>query len=171
MISVRTRIWLTLARWLLRERGLPPERVSRLQLRCWPWDLDMNFHMNNSRYLGLMDMGRWHLLLRTGTASEMWRRRWAPVAVRLEIDFRKSLAPFQRFTLESRTHAIGTRSCTVQQRFILPDGTVAAEALVVCLFRGKDGTVPLATVLEACPDLGLPVEEPAYEVTAMSSTT
>ncbi len=39
------------------------------------------------------------------------------------------------------------------------------------VFRpGEEGTIPLATVLEACPELGL-LAEPRYEETAMSSTT
>src|SRR6185503_3961101 len=34
---------------------------SNLSLRVWPNDLDLNIHVNNGRYLTLMDLGRMDL--------------------------------------------------------------------------------------------------------------
>lgn len=47
--------------------GLPDE--SHLAMRVWPTDLDVQRHMNNGRYLSLMDLGRMDLLVRSG----FWR--------------------------------------------------------------------------------------------------
>jgi acyl-CoA thioesterase FadM len=152
MMTVRARIATTVLRWLAFERHRPPEVVGRLALVCWPWDCDINLHMNNSRYLALMDLGRWHHVLVSGVGREMRRRGLAPVAVHVDIDFRKSLQPFQRFTLETRIAEVGTKSVTVAQTFLLGD-VVAAEAHVVVVFRDKHGTQPVAPMLEALPHM------------------
>ncbi|HBU98209.1 MAG TPA: thioesterase, partial [Thalassospira lucentensis] len=42
---------------LVRSR-LDPLDPSVLHFRAWPFDLDINVHMTNSRYFALMDLGR-----------------------------------------------------------------------------------------------------------------
>ena len=54
------------ARRPLPARGLGFLDESAIRLRVWPNDLDANLHMNNSRYLLAMDLGRWELVMRTG---------------------------------------------------------------------------------------------------------
>jgi acyl-CoA thioesterase FadM len=152
MMTVRARIAATVLRWLAFERKRPPEVVGRLSLRCWPWDCDVNLHMNNSRYLALMDLGRWHHVLVSGIGREMRRRHLAPVAVHVDIDFRKSIQPFQRFTLETRVAEVGTKSITIAQTFWLGD-VLAATANVVVLLRDQEGTQPVAPLVEALPHL------------------
>ncbi len=152
MMSVRVRLAAILARWCLFERKRAPVTTSELVMRVWPTDCDLNMHMNNSRYLALMDAGRWHYLLRTGLAAEVWRRRWAPVAVRVEIDFKKSLAPGERFRLETQTERLGERSVTMHQRFWRGD-ELAAEARVVCLWRHAGESQAVAPLYEAFPQL------------------
>jgi hypothetical protein len=61
--GVLLRLWYTLATGLARPRlGVLDE--CRVALRVWPNDLDSNLHMNNSRYLLAMDLGRWDYGLR-----------------------------------------------------------------------------------------------------------
>ena len=62
-------LFLRLIRVLLtiRSRGqLAPFEDSVLTFRVWPGDLDLNVHMNNGRYLTVMDLGRLDLMARTG---------------------------------------------------------------------------------------------------------
>ncbi len=152
MISVRLRVVGVVIRWLLVERGRAPVASSSLALRCWPWDCDVFRHLNNARYLSLMDVGRWHLIL----ASGLWRRirdtQAFPVMVRGEIDFRRSIKPFERFTLETRQHKVGSRSVVVSQRFLVGD-EVAAEALVTLTFLRKGRPVEVAAVLDPLPHM------------------
>lgn len=162
MMTVRLRIAAMLARWALTGRQAPPVATSRLALRCVWTDCDINGHMNNSRYLALMDLGRWHYMLATG----LWRftldRKWAPVAVRVEIDYKKSLKPGDRFELETEACARTERSVTIRQRF-WRDGVLAADAKVVVLFMHKGQVQALAPLLEAVPHarpVARPPEEP-----------
>ena len=70
---------------------------SVLTFRVWPNDLDLNLHMNNARYLAVMDIGRFDLVMRCGLARLVWRRKLKPVVASAMVRFRRSLAPFERF--------------------------------------------------------------------------
>lgn len=157
MMTVRLRIGAMLARFALFDRKKPPVQTGRLPLRCVWTDCDINGHMNNSRYLALMDLGRWHYMLATG----LWRftldRKWAPVAVRVEIDYKKSLKPGDRFELETQAIMNSERTVTIQQRF-WKDGVLCADAKVIVLFMHKGQVQSLAPLLEAVPH-ARPVEE------------
>jgi acyl-CoA thioesterase FadM len=133
MMTVRLRLAWLLARWALVERRQPQATESQLAMRCWPFDCDINRHMNNSRYLALMDLGRYHLTLRSGLWRELWRRRWSPMLVRAEIDFKRGLSPGQPFVLETTLARHTTRSAVMRQRFT-SQGQVVAEAQVTAVF-------------------------------------
>jgi len=64
-----------------------------------PHDLDLNVHMNNARYLALMDLGRIDFLLRSGAWWRVRRLGGHAVAGGLLVRFRRPLAPFQAITL------------------------------------------------------------------------
>ncbi|MBM3607661.1 MAG: thioesterase [Alphaproteobacteria bacterium] len=76
--------------------------VSKLNMRVWPNDLDTNLHMNNGRYLTIMDLGRFDLILRMGLMKEARKRKWIPVLSAANVRFRRELRLFQKFRLESR---------------------------------------------------------------------
>jgi Thioesterase-like superfamily len=76
-------LWLRLLRLLVasffRARLDPTRDASQLAFRVWPHDLDLSFHMNNGRYLTIMDLGRADLMLRSGLWRAILRHGWAPV--------------------------------------------------------------------------------------------
>ncbi|HEX9502601.1 MAG TPA: thioesterase, partial [Thermoanaerobaculia bacterium] len=49
---------------LRRRRGVLDE--SLIRLRVWPTDMDLNFHLNDGRYLSLSGVARVDLMLRSG---------------------------------------------------------------------------------------------------------
>lgn len=67
------RLWLLVQLPFVRRAGLLAP--SRLTLRVWPTDCDLNFHMNNGRYLTFMDLGRVHLLAQMGLLAVALARR------------------------------------------------------------------------------------------------
>ena len=99
-------LWFRIFIYLLgapfRARLAAPFDVSRLTFYVLPNDLDVNLHMNNGRYLTIMDIGRFDLLMRMGLAREARRRKWMPVLSAAKVRFRRELRLFQKFTLESR---------------------------------------------------------------------
>jgi acyl-CoA thioesterase FadM len=76
--------------------------VSRIAFRVWPFDLDVNVHMNNARYVALMDLGRLDIIVRSGLGGVVLRRRLQPVIASAMVRYRRSLLPFERFTLVTR---------------------------------------------------------------------
>lgn len=128
-----------------------------IHLRVWPTDLDLNLHMNNGRYLTVMDLGRLDLTFRCGLGGLLLRRRWRPVVGAVRIRFRRSLDPFERYALETRLLGWDGKWLYLGQRFLKGDGDLAAEAYVRAVFLGAEGAVPPAELLR---ELGLEVDSP-----------
>ena len=62
-------------------RPLPPLHVleeDRLRMRVLPNDIDINLHLNNARYLGMMDYARTHMLARSRLLERIIRRAGRP---------------------------------------------------------------------------------------------
>jgi acyl-CoA thioesterase FadM len=132
-----------------RLRGaLGPLGESVLRFRVWPGDLDMNLHMNNGRYLSIMDFGRIDFIVRTGLWRHVWRRRWRPVVGAAMIHFRRSLRPFKTFQLRSRILGWDDKWFFIEQRFLRGDDLVAV-GVVRALLRSRRINVPPAEVLAA----------------------
>lgn len=141
------------ARW----RGkLGPLDESILSLRVWPADLDLNLHMNNGRYLAVMDLGRLDVIMRTGIWRPLLRGRWAPLVGSAALRFRRSLGPLRRYQLRSRLLGWDDKWFFFEQRFVR-DGELAAYGVVKALLRAPSGNVPPAEVLTAA---GLPTVSP-----------
>ncbi|HTL70374.1 MAG TPA: thioesterase family protein [Candidatus Eisenbacteria bacterium] len=142
-----------------RRRGrLDVRGESVLRLRVWPNDLDIYGHLNNGRYLTLMDLGRFDLILRTGMGRLVKRNRWTPLVASATIRYRKPLKAFQPFELKTRIVCWDEKWVFIDQRFET-DGVVAAAGLIRGLFRGPLGSVPTAEVLAG---LGTSVASPPW---------
>jgi acyl-CoA thioesterase FadM len=128
-------------------RALEPLGTSVLAFRVWPNDLDVNVHMNNGRFLSVMDLGRFDLTFRTGLGRAMLRNRWKPLVGAVTMRYRRSLDPFERYELHTRLLGWDAKWFFLEQRFLKRGGDLAAEGVVRALFRGRDGNVPVAEVL------------------------
>lgn len=122
--------------------------TSVLRFRVWPNDLDVNIHMNNGRFLSVMDLGRFDLTFRTGLGKAMLRNRWMPLVGGVTIRYRRSLDPFEAYELHTRLLGWDAKWFYLEQRFLKRGGDLAAEGVVRALFRGKGGNVATAEVLE-----------------------
>jgi acyl-CoA thioesterase FadM len=118
-----------------------------------PNDLDTNIHMNNGRYLTIMDLGRFDLVLRSGILKYMMKQKSIPVLAAAQVRWRLPLQPFQKYTLETRVICWDEKWVFMEQRFIIrggrKDGAVAAIGLVKGSFYNneKRQTVPTAELL------------------------
>jgi len=133
-------LWFRLL-WLLltaRKRGHldVPRQASVLAFRVWPHDLDPSIHMNNGRYLTLMDLGRTDVLIRSGLWREVLRHKWTPIASAVTIRFQRELRPFQRFRLETRLSCWDASLVVMEQTFIIEGGPRDGQAAARALFKG-----------------------------------
>ena len=121
---------------------------DQLQMRVWPNDIDFNLHLNNARYLGMMDFGRIHLLARTRILDHVIRSRWTPLVGAVWMTYRRSLPLFSRFTLVSRMVCWDERWFYIEQTFTGRDG-LAAVGWVKGALRAPGGILEPQKVLDA----------------------
>ena len=155
--------------WVLLSSFFKPKIVSILETsvlksRVLPNDLDFNMHMNNGRYLTIMDLGRFDLVLRAGLLQIMLKQKSVPILGAATVRYRLPLDPFQSYELHTRIVAWDSKWAYMEQRFIIADngpkhGAIAAIALVKGSFYDQKNrkTVPTKDVLELA---GLSVESP-----------
>jgi len=140
----------------VRGRSLGVLDESVVAFRVWLTDIDLNGHMNNGRYLTLMDLGRIDLMIRTGLAKVSLRRKWRPVVGSATIGFRRPLLPFQTYQLKTRILGWDAKWFYVEQRFERR-GNLVAVGMVRGLLRGRAGNIPPADVLRT---VGLSIPSP-----------
>lgn len=116
-----------------------------LTSRVWPTDLNIGLHMDNVRYLQLMNRARNELFLRTGIARVAMRRRLGIPVSNCALDYRRSLQPWQRFSLRTQILGWTERRFFVAQDFLRGEEVVASGRLR-CAFSGTAGTVMPAEV-------------------------
>jgi acyl-CoA thioesterase FadM len=138
-----------------RRTGVLDECV--IAMRVWPNDPDLNMHMNSGRYLSMMDVGRVEILARTRMLRDVMARGWRPMVGATFIRYRKSLLPFERFTIRSRI-VCWDEKWLYFEHILERRGEVASQAYVRGVLRGKSGNVRPAEILALAgvPDLASP---------------
>jgi acyl-CoA thioesterase FadM len=129
--------------------------ISRLSFRVLPNDLDYNIHMNNARYLALMDTGRVDLILRTGMWRAMWTNHWQAVIAGSLVRYRRPLKPFQRMELTSRLVGWDERWFYIDHRVAGRDG-LSCQAMVRGAFLGNDGILSPSRLADALGEAARP---------------
>ena len=121
-------------------------------------DCDSYLHVNNGRYLSLMDIGRINHSGRCGLIG-LWRRTgWKPVAGGATIRFRRELRIGARYTLRTRLVGWDEGWSFWEQVFERADGALAARAYAKVAMLDSDGSrLRSAQVIEA---LGGAVKSP-----------
>ena len=123
--------------------------VGRTDFRVLPTDRDVLGHMNNGVYFSIMDLGRMDLMIRAGSWARLTEHGFYPVASNETITFRKSLQPWQRFTLETKIVGYDAKAVFVEQRFVVK-GEIFAQAFMRGRFLKKTGgTVSLQELSDA----------------------
>lgn len=150
-------LWLRLLWLVLASRFRPalrlPEDASTLDMRVWPTDIDTALHLNNGRYLTLMDLGRLDLMLRTPLWRAALRHQWTPILSAAKIRFRREIRCWRAFRLETRILCWSEEWLVMEQRFLSRNRhgheVVAATALVRAgLYdRAAKAFVPVARLM------------------------
>ncbi|MGY5766630.1 acyl-CoA thioesterase [Brachybacterium sp. DNPG3] len=136
--------------------------TARTRFRVHPGDLDLLRHMNNGRYLSLLDLGRMDLMLRSGFWKRITDEGWYPVVAGQTITYRRSLELWQRFELSTRVLGYDERWIYMEQVFRVGE-TVHADAVVRARFlRRGGGSVDVDEVLRLAGPVPEDLELPAW---------
>lgn len=128
---------------------LPLENICNdVRVRIYPNDLDINFHVNNGRYLTLCDLNRVDMFVRSGLAAVMFKHKWSPVIAEHSMTYIKPVNLFDVVTIHSKIKHW-------DEKFIYSDhwfereGKVVAQGHSKALVISRKGSVPTEQVLRA----------------------
>ena len=158
-MNLYLRLLLTLLHAWRAPRLAPGQTLER-RLRVLPNDLDVNGHMNNGRYLTVIDLMLVEYFVRTPFATAMRRHRWRPMAGGSFITYWRGLKPFQVYMLRFRLDAIDAYWNYMRFEFV-HEGRVCAAGYVKGAAVARSGLVSnadsYAAMGVALPTAELPV--------------
>lgn len=125
-----------------------PLDPSVVRFTVLPHDCDLNLHLNAGRFLSFMDIARVELLARMRVLRRVLERGWRPVVGGVTIRYRRSVEPFERFTVQSRVVGWDEKWFYIEHNLNRRDGSMAATAYARTLLRKKDGTVQPRELIE-----------------------
>ncbi|MFP4597433.1 MAG: beta-ketoacyl synthase N-terminal-like domain-containing protein, partial [Persicimonas sp.] len=140
--------------------------------RVMPTDIDLFGHMNNGRYLMLMDIARADFGMRLGLLGPALRHRWLLPIDHATLDFHRELGPLEAFEIHTDLLGWDERRFYFRHRFRLAEddqsatnqGAVTESARdigvghVSVAVRGPEGGVSPSTVIETIH--GAPLASP-----------
>jgi acyl-CoA thioester hydrolase len=113
----------------------PPEVTQRIELT--PADIDGLGHLNQARYHGLLGEVRYRLLTRdfpdeNGTDGTF-------VLAHAELDYHNEVRLSDRYVdVRARIVRVGTKSITIENDMVRPDGVLAARGAVIMVAWDRD---------------------------------
>jgi YbgC/YbaW family acyl-CoA thioester hydrolase len=140
---------------------LASTRRSRLQydapcitrFRVWPHDLDVFGHMNNGRYLQIMDVSRTEWMARTGVLSAMLSQKWSAVLGGGLTRYRRSLKLMQSYEVHTQLTHWDKRWFYFEHTFIDPQSKKVAVGVSRAALRSRSKWVNTATIVnQVSPD-------------------
>lgn len=135
---------------LVHKRPLDLMDTSVVKFRVLPNDIDLNFHMNNGRYLTIMDIARTDYVVRTGLHKVILKEKLSAVAAAVNIAFLKPLAPMSKYEIHTKVIAWDEMWFYIEQQFI-QDDLIKANAIVkVTFLKGKKKMTP-DSIIEKVP--------------------
>ena len=146
-MNLYVRILITWIRSLLEPRMSTRADCSQW-FRVWPHDLDLFGHMNNGRFLQIMDVARLRWLLRTGTIDVIKSEGWSVALGGNLTRFRKPLRLLARYRVDSRLLCWDDRWFYLEHSFCASDGQVLAIGMSRAAFRHKRRWVKTEEVME-----------------------
>lgn len=155
----RMLVTLLASRW---GKGIEYDEPLRTSHWVLPLDLDVFGHMNNGRYLQMMDLSRVNWMSRSGVLRAMFSRRWGALIGGACVRFRRSLKLFQRYQIETRLLSWDQRWWFIQHRFMDHHQQAVALGVVRCALRDGNCWVDTDEVLSAVSPYAVPAVPPEY---------
>ena len=148
--EARVNLWIRLIIMIIRTwwgKRLGPKDTSVVPSMVCPNDLDIYGHMNNGRYLTLMDLGRSDFLHRTGLETVARQNQWKPLVASVMMKYRKPLTLFQTFEIQTKTLCWEASWIYLEQRFV-HKGKEIARGYVRGVMVGPYGSISADQVMK-----------------------
>lgn len=123
------------------------EKAS-LSLIILPNDLDLNNHLNNGRYLTLLDLASIDFFLRCGVFNKLFKKGLKPIVGGIIVTYLKGLSLFERCTLTMQLEAWDDRWNYFRFEFVNSQGVVSAAGYFKGALVSKKGFFPTQDLFE-----------------------
>ncbi|MEC8066963.1 MAG: thioesterase family protein [Pseudomonadota bacterium] len=130
-----------------------PYQPTTANFRVWPLDMDINIHMNNARYLSIMDLGRIYHMGKAGLLRQVFKHKWMPVVAKIDIRYIRAIGPFEKFTLKTEMTGHDDKYFHMKQTFMVNNREVAVANLKGLFLDKKGRKLPSDVVLSHLPEL------------------
>lgn len=137
-------LYLRLLWTFLRSRRLasmPIEATLERTFRVLPNDLDINGHMNNGRYLTVLDLMLVEYFTRIGFAAVLIKHGWRPISGGTFITYRRALKPFQTYRIRYSFVASEKHWNFMRYEFVDRDGRICAAGYIKGAAVSRTGLV------------------------------
>lgn len=130
---------------------IAPLGTSSHTYRVWPHQIDYNLHLNNAKYLNILEHARWVLFRENGWFKYLFAKRLNVVVASFEITFIRELNIFTQFEVRSRVLSWDEKYLYVEQR-IMVKGKLCGHIIVKIagVRKGKRALTP-----EICETVGI----------------
>jgi YbgC/YbaW family acyl-CoA thioester hydrolase len=108
---------------------IPAQGTSVVRQRVWPHQIDFNLHMNNAKYLNVMEAARWTLFRHNGWFKHLFDKRINLVVASLEITFIRELNLFTGYEIHTKLTSWDEKYIYFEQRLMVK-GKLYGHALV-----------------------------------------
>jgi acyl-CoA thioesterase FadM len=142
--------------------GLDHETPAESRFRVWFNDLDALGHMNNGRYLQIMDVARTEWMTRVGVIRAMRRHKWGALLGGGVVRFRHSLRVFQLYRVRTRLLHWDDRWFYLEHAFIDEADRCVAVGATRAAMRRNGAWIPAQDVVAAVRPGAAPPPPPAY---------
>ncbi|MDZ7768826.1 MAG: acyl-CoA thioesterase [Woeseiaceae bacterium] len=137
--------------------------AAESRFRVWLHDLDAFGHMNNGRYLQIMDVARTEWMTRVGVFAAMRRHKWSALLGGGVVRYRYSLRMLQVYRVRTRLLHWDRRWFYLEHAFIDKSGRCVAAGVTRAGIRGNGNWVPAVQVVAAVgADADPPPVAPPY---------
>lgn len=123
--------------------------TSTLKLHVLPNDIDINFHMNNGRYLTICDLNRVDVFARSGLLKVMFRRGWIPVIAEHTMTYKRPLDIFRRYEVKLEMLKWDEKYFYMTHTFTVGDRVFAEGTSKGCVYARGKGVVSPADAIAA----------------------
>lgn len=113
------------------------------RFRVKPWDLDLNIHLNNAKYLKYLDKGRVEHIINCHPIRQLYHRQYKLIVANTEISYIRSLLPFQPFSVASKITGWDHKYVYYEQRFESQGQLYAIAVIRLALLKGNTTTSPV----------------------------
>lgn len=115
-------------------------------LRVWPTDVDVS-NVNQSLYFFYFELSRWNVILRSPLKQAMKEAQCLPITASQTVRILKPLKRWQKVNVTTKL-AYWDDKWLYIEHLIHRKEQLIALALVKGLFRGREGNVPTANLMQ-----------------------